>query len=106
MVHRKLAWQALWIAARAYDRGRTAEVPVAELEAFARDCWPEVRSLSSYRSLRLRRRIGPKFMPYLQPLILTAVARRAQGTVVVAVMAAPRNMNRCDWHSDEGVDEK
>jgi glycosyltransferase involved in cell wall biosynthesis len=78
MVHRELAWQALWWAARAYDRGRTAEVPVAELEAFARDCWPEPEELSSYRSLRLRRRIGPNVMPYLQPLILTAVVRKAR----------------------------
>lgn len=78
LVHRKLAWEALWQAARAYDRGRTDQVPVDELVALASDCWPDVRSLSSYWGLQLRRRIGPAVMPYLQPLILTAVARKAQ----------------------------
>ena len=78
MVHRKLAWQALWHAARAYDRGRTDQVPVDELVAFARDCWPDLSALGSYRGLRLRQHIGPAVMPYLQPLILTAVARRAR----------------------------
>jgi glycosyltransferase involved in cell wall biosynthesis len=78
VVHRRLAWQALWYAARAYDRGRTGEVPVTELAAFARDCWPEATGLSVYRGLALRQRIGPRAMPYLQPLILTAVARKAQ----------------------------
>jgi glycosyltransferase involved in cell wall biosynthesis len=77
-VHRKLAWQALWRAARAYDRGRTDQVPVDELVAFARDCWPDVTSLSSFWGLRLRQRVGPAVMPYLQPLILTAVARKVQ----------------------------
>ena len=77
-VHRKLAWQALWHAARAYDRGRTDQVPVDELVAFARDCWPDVTSLSSFWGLRLRQQLGPAVMPYLQPLILTAVARKAQ----------------------------
>lgn len=77
-VHRRLASQALWHAARAYDRGRTDQVPVDELLAFARDCWPDVTSLSSFWGLRLRQRLGPAVMPYLQPLILTAVARKAQ----------------------------
>lgn len=77
-VHRKLARQALWYAARAYDRGRTDQVPVDELVGFAYDCWPEVSSLSSYWGLQLRQHIGPAVMPYLQPLILTAVAKKAQ----------------------------
>jgi len=78
MVHRKLAWEALWQAARAYDRGRTDQVPVDELVAFAADCWPDVRGLSSYWSLRVRRQIGPTVMPYLQPLIVSAVVRKAR----------------------------
>jgi glycosyltransferase involved in cell wall biosynthesis len=77
-VHKKLAGQALWYAARAYDRGRTDQVPVDELVAFARDCWPDMTSLGSFRGLRLRQRIGPAAMPYLQPLVLTAVARKAR----------------------------
>ncbi len=75
IVHRQLAFEALWSATRAYDRRRTDRVPVEELEAFAFDCWPAAASLATYRSLRWRRRIGPSVMPYLQPLIWSAVAR-------------------------------
>lgn len=77
-VHRKLAWEALWTAARAYDRGRTEDTPIDELVAFAFDCWPRARRLPIYSGLRLRQRLGPRAMPYLQPLVLSAVARRAQ----------------------------
>lgn len=77
-VHRRLAWEALWSAARAYDRGRTQQTPVGELVAFALDCWPEANKLPAYWGLRLRRRIGPDVMPYLQPLVLSAVVRKAQ----------------------------
>lgn len=78
IVHRKLAGEALWIAARAYDRRRTEQTPMDELVDFAFDCWPEAEKLPVYRGLRLRRRIGARTMPYLQPLILSAVARRLQ----------------------------
>ena len=69
MVHRELAKEALWVAARAYDRRQTDTVPVKELVAFAFDCWPAAASLSTYRSLQWRRRVGPTVMPYLQPLV-------------------------------------
>jgi glycosyltransferase involved in cell wall biosynthesis len=78
VVHAKLARQALWRAARAYDRGRTGLVPVDELVAFAAACWPDYRRLPEYRGLALRRRIGPAAMPYLQPLVLTAVANKGR----------------------------
>ena len=68
-VHRELAKEALWVAARAYDRRQTDTVPVEELVAFAFDCWPAAASLSTYRSLQWRRRVGPAAMPYLQPLV-------------------------------------
>ena len=77
-VNRKLAWEALWFVARAYDRGRVRETPVDDLVAFALDCWPTAEAMAVYRGLRVRQRIGPEAMPYLQPLILTAVARWAQ----------------------------
>jgi hypothetical protein len=51
---------------------------VDDLSAFARECWPEVTELNTYRSLQLRRRIGPRVMPYLQPLILTAAVRKGR----------------------------
>lgn len=78
IVHRKLAWEALLFAARAYDRGRTEQTPVEDLTAFAFECWPEANRLVAYRGLRLRQHIGARTMPYLQPLVLSAVARRAQ----------------------------
>jgi len=78
LVHRRLSWEALWAAARAYDRNRTAQTPVDELVEFAFDCWPAARNLPVYRGLQLRRLIGPRLMPYLQPFIWTAVGRRAQ----------------------------
>src|SRR6202035_3773727 len=76
IVQRKLSREALWRAARAYDRGRTAELPVDELIAFALDCWPEAARTPLYRSVQLRRRIGPRYVPYLQPLVLSAVLRK------------------------------
>ncbi|OLB80950.1 MAG: glycosyl transferase family 2 [Actinobacteria bacterium 13_2_20CM_2_71_6] len=76
--HRTIARRALRRAARAYDRGRTDRVPVDELVDFARDCWPEYRSLPEYRGLRVRRSIGPAVMPYLQPLVLSALVHKGR----------------------------
>jgi len=67
----------LWTAARAYDRGRADQTPVDDLVAFAFETWPEAGTLNAYRGLQLRRLIGPTVMPYLQPLVLTAAARKA-----------------------------
>ena len=77
-VHRKLAEEALRIAARAYDRRIIEHTPVEDLAAFAHDCWPQANRLPAYRGLQVRRRVGPQVMPYLQPLILTAAVRRAR----------------------------
>jgi glycosyltransferase involved in cell wall biosynthesis len=77
LVHRKLAYEALWAAARAYDRGHTDRVPVDGLIQFALDCWPGATSRPLYRTLRLRQRIGPQLMPRLQPLVLSAIPRKA-----------------------------
>ena len=54
------------------------QVPVDGLVAFAFDCWPGAARLGIYRSLQLRRRIGPSVMPYLQPLVVTAYAHHAR----------------------------
>lgn len=78
LVHRKLGREALWMAARAYDRGRTQRISVDELVAFAFDCWPEANKLPVYWTLQLRKRVGPRMMPYLQPLILSAIAYKAE----------------------------
>jgi glycosyltransferase involved in cell wall biosynthesis len=78
VVHRKIAWQALWFAARAYDRGRAEQTQIDELVAFAFDCWPKAKTLPIYRGLQLRQLVGPRLMPYLQPLVLSAVGRKVQ----------------------------
>lgn len=78
VVHRKLAQEALWSAARAYDRRRTHETPVDDLTAFALESWPAARRRPGYWGLQLRRRVGPGVMPYLQPFVLSAVVRKAQ----------------------------
>jgi glycosyltransferase involved in cell wall biosynthesis len=78
LVHRRLAWEALWSAARAYDRGRTEETPVDGLVEFASECWPDARNLAIFRTLQVRQRIGARAMPYFQPFVVSAVARRAQ----------------------------
>ena len=77
LIHRRLAREALLAAARSYDRGRTAEIPVDELVLFACDCWPEAKKLPIYRTLQLRKRFGPRAMRFLQPFVLPAdVLRR------------------------------
>jgi glycosyltransferase involved in cell wall biosynthesis len=78
LVHRRLARQALRRAVRAYDRGRTSVVPVSELVEFAGQCWPAYERLPEYYGLRLRKALGPKATPYLQPLVLTAVAAKGR----------------------------
>ncbi|GAA4974493.1 glycosyltransferase family 2 protein [Actinoplanes utahensis] len=78
MVHQRLARFALRRAFRAYDRGKTAIVPVDELEAFAAEVWPDYRRLTEYRALSVRRRVGARTMPYLQPLVLSAVAAKGR----------------------------
>jgi len=78
LVHTRLARFALRRAYRAYDRGRTDVVPVDELVEFAAECLPGFEALPEFRALRLRRRVGAKAMPYLQPLVLSAVAERGR----------------------------
>jgi hypothetical protein len=87
IVHRKLGQEALWAAGRGYDPGRLRQTEFArrllrggenddereshderkidELLAFASDCWPEVSREPLYRSLRSRKRIGPRGMYYM-----------------------------------------
>lgn len=79
LVHRALGREALWAAGRVYDRGGIGQNSVDELMAFAFDCWPGVSKLPLYRTLQLRKSIGPRAMMYLQPFIDSAVfARKVQ----------------------------
>ena len=79
VAHRRLSRQALWAAARAYDQGRTDQASVDDLVAFAFDCWPEADRFPAYRTLQLRKRIGPRAMSYLQPFIVSAFVHKTYG---------------------------
>jgi glycosyltransferase involved in cell wall biosynthesis len=59
-MRRQLGREALWEAGRAYGLGRAEQASVAELTAFAADCWPDVSRHPLYRTLRSHRRIGPR----------------------------------------------
>jgi glycosyltransferase involved in cell wall biosynthesis len=81
MAHRQLSREAVWAAGRVCDRGRIRqselgrrllgvganepERDIDELLAFAFDCWPDVDRLPLYRTLRLRKRVGPRGMSYM-----------------------------------------
>jgi len=73
---RRIARQSLWLANRAYDRRRTDETPVDDLVSFAQSCYPGYERLPEWRGYLVRRRIGARRMPYLQPLVLSVVIRR------------------------------
>lgn len=77
LADRALAREALWRACRAYDRGRTATDGVEDLVAFAARTYPGAEHLREAWGLRWRRRVGAERAPWLQPLVLTAVWRRA-----------------------------
>jgi glycosyltransferase involved in cell wall biosynthesis len=72
-VRRALAREAVWAAGGAYCQGDTGQDSVGELVAFALDCWPGVSRLPLYRSLELRKSIGPHAMLYVRPFIESAV---------------------------------
>ena len=73
LVHRRFAREALRAANRAYDQRGTDAVAIDELEAFAFDCWPAAASLPAHVALRWRRRLGPDWVPYLRPIIGSAL---------------------------------
>lgn len=62
---RRLGREALWEAGRAYGWGRAHRDQVDELLAFAADCWPGVRELPLYRTLRARRRMGARAASFM-----------------------------------------
>jgi hypothetical protein len=69
LVHRKLAWEALFAANRGLDRGVLSDGAVDALVAFALACWPEARSMPVYRALEVRRFMGPRAVQWLRPLV-------------------------------------
>jgi len=79
IAHRKMSKEALWAAARAYDQGHTQQVCIDDLVGFAFDCWSGANRLPLYHTLQLRKIIGSRAMPYLEPLIVSPFARKAHG---------------------------
>jgi hypothetical protein len=65
IAHRKLGQEALWAAGHAYGRARTEPAYVDELTAFAVECWPQVSRHALYRTLRSRKRIGPRAASFM-----------------------------------------
>ena len=65
MVHRAVAREALWAAGRESQREGPGQASVDELLAFAVDCWPGASRLPLYRTLKARKRMGPRGMYYL-----------------------------------------
>jgi Glycosyl transferase family 2 len=74
---RRLAMKALDRACRAYDRGRTAAVPVDELVDFAIDVWPAAGDLPEWRALKRREAVGAGRARRHPRFVTAAIARRA-----------------------------
>jgi glycosyltransferase involved in cell wall biosynthesis len=81
LANRSIAKDALWRAVRAYDRDKLAEIPVDELEAFARRVYAGVERLPEYRALRRRRALGPKVCSRTQLFVGSHLAKRGAGLV-------------------------
>jgi glycosyltransferase involved in cell wall biosynthesis len=77
-VRRRLAADALDRACRAYDRGRTGDVPVDDFVAFALDVWADARRLPGWRALERRRSVGSRWAHRHPRFFAAAVARRAR----------------------------
>lgn len=78
LVHCRLSREALRAAAYAYDQGRSHQTPVDELTTFALDCWPTASRLPIFRSLQLRRSIGPRVMRYFGPFVVSEAGHKAK----------------------------
>lgn len=63
LVHRKLAWEALFNASRLYEGEARSGPLLDELVAFAFECWPDTGRLPAYRWLRTRRRLDAVGLP-------------------------------------------
>jgi glycosyltransferase involved in cell wall biosynthesis len=76
MARAALAREALDRACRAYDRGRTATLPVDDYVAFAFAIYPLAAQLKEWRAFRRRRAIDPNLVPKLPPFVARAIMRR------------------------------
>lgn len=76
MARRALAREALWFACRAYDHDRLEESKVEEFIAFALTTYPQASSLSEYKALGRRQRLGPVICNRTQLFAAPALVRR------------------------------
>jgi glycosyltransferase involved in cell wall biosynthesis len=74
--HRALAVEALESACHAYDRGKVAGEDVDDYVAFAVETYPRARELRHWRALEWRRRVGPRWAPYVPTFFASVVWRR------------------------------
>ncbi|MEU4443457.1 glycosyltransferase [Actinosynnema sp. NPDC050801] len=81
LANRSIAKDALWRAVRAYDRDKLDEIPVDELEAFARRVYPDAARLPEHRALRRRRALGPRACSRTQLFVGSHLAKRGAGLV-------------------------
>jgi hypothetical protein len=78
LANRALARDALWAAARAYDRNQVEEAGAAALEEFAIATYPGFRSLPEHSALRRRRILGPVICSRTQIFAPPAIVRRVR----------------------------
>lgn len=76
LARRALAVTALEYANRAFDRGRTADKPIDELAAFARDVSPETPMLPEFKALERRRSVGAARAARHPRFFIDALTRR------------------------------
>ena len=77
LARRTLAGNGLDRACRAYDRGRTEEVPVDDFVAFAFETWPRADELPEWAALERRRSRGPARAARDPRFVVASVVRRA-----------------------------
>ncbi|MFD7653412.1 glycosyltransferase family 2 protein [Actinosynnema sp. NPDC059797] len=81
LANRSIARDALWRAVRAYDRDQLDDIPVDELEDFARRVYPDTERLPEHRALRRRRALGPKVCSRTQLFLGSHLVKRGRGLV-------------------------
>ncbi|GAA1276752.1 glycosyltransferase [Saccharothrix xinjiangensis] len=81
LANRSIARDALWRAVRAYDRDQLDDIPVDELEDFARRVYPDTERLPEHRALRRRRALGPKACSRTQLFLGSHLVKRGRGLV-------------------------
>lgn len=78
ILRRRLAAEALEESCRAYDRGRSGDLPVDDLVGFATSTYPNARLLPEFRCLEAHRRRPSPPSPWSPRSFSSAAARRGR----------------------------